>query len=95
MSIVSRMSSSRAAAIASDIREQVAHLIDLREPLEDRDEAADAPVCAVSRLDDVVVEIFRSVARRYREQLAARGVHEHPAQPTDFGRYVDGHGARS
>ena len=62
MSIVSRISRSRASALARMSASSVADLVDGREPLENGDEP---PVLALGGLglDDVVVEVVGAVRR--------------------------------
>ena len=69
-----------------------AHLVHLGEALEHGDEAA-VLLLRQLQVDDVVVEVGLAVARRDREQLGSRGMHEHRAQRTDLGGDADaGHG---
>ena len=69
--------------VGENVGEEIADLIDGREPLEDRDEAL---VLLAGRLavDDVVVEVLDAVARSHGIELDSRRVDDHAAEPADF-----------
>ncbi len=73
-----------------DVRQQVAHLVDGGEPLQDRHEPAVLPLRRVE-VDDVVVEKVLARPGRHGEQLGARGVYQYGAQAADLAADVDGH----
>ena len=63
--------------VGEDVGEERAHLVNGREPLENRDEAAVLALGGLG-LDDVVVEVVGPVAWRYGEQFGPGRMHETP-----------------
>ena len=75
MSIVSRIEQLARVGRVENIGQERSNLVDLREPLQDRDKP---PVLALRRLgfDDVVVEVIGAVAWSYGEKLRPGRMHE-------------------
>ena len=76
--------------LGQDLGEEVAHLMDLGEPLQDRDELPVLPLGDLE-IDDVVVEEVLPVTGRDGLQLRAGRVYQHGGELTDFGGDFDCH----
>ena len=78
-----------------EFRQQGAHLVYLGKALQDGHEPLVLPLGELE-VDDVVVQVVLPITGRHRHELAARRVHQHGPERTDFGGDVDArHGAES